>query len=37
MARRIRGLLAEIRRLESERPAVCDDPDWIDAEWEESS
>lgn len=37
MARRIRELSAEIRRLESERPRVRDERDWMDAQWEESS
>jgi hypothetical protein len=35
MARRIRELLAEIRRLESERPASRDESEWLEAEWEE--
>ncbi len=35
MARRIRELSAEIRRLESERPAARDVPDWLEAEWED--
>jgi len=37
MARRIRELQAEIRELETARPAVRDERDWMDAEWEESS
>ena len=35
MARRIRELSAEVRRLESERPAARDEPEWLEAEWEE--
>jgi hypothetical protein len=35
MARRIRELSTEIRRLESGRPVVRDEPDWLEAEWEE--
>jgi len=35
MARRIRELSAEIRRLESERPAARGEPEWLEAEWEE--
>jgi len=35
MARRIRELSAELRRLESERFAVRDVPDWLEAEWED--
>jgi len=37
MARRIRELSAEIRRLESTRPMARDEQDWSDAEWEELS
>lgn len=37
MARRIRELQDEIRRLESQRHAAHDERDWIDAEWEELS
>jgi DNA-binding transcriptional MerR regulator len=35
MARRIRELSDEIRRLESERLAAREVPDWLEAEWEE--
>jgi len=35
MARRIRELSAEIRRLESERPAARDERDWLEGEWED--
>lgn len=35
MGRRIRELSAEVRRLESERPAARDEPDWLEADWEE--
>jgi hypothetical protein len=35
MARRIRELQAEIRRLETATPAVRDERDWMDAEWED--
>jgi DNA-binding transcriptional MerR regulator len=35
MARRIRELSAEIRRLSSERPASPRESDWLEAEWEE--
>ncbi len=35
MARRIRELSAEVRRLESERPSVRDERDWLEAEWED--
>jgi len=35
MARRIRELSAAIRRLESERPALRDESDWLEAEWED--
>jgi DNA-binding transcriptional MerR regulator len=35
MARRIRELSAELRRLESERFAARDVPDWLEAEWED--
>ena len=37
MARRIRELSTEIRRLESARPMARGEQDWSDAEWEESS
>lgn len=37
MARRIRELSAQVRRLESDRPMSRDERDWIEAEWEESS
>jgi DNA-binding transcriptional MerR regulator len=35
MARRIRELSAEIRRLESLRLAARDERDWLEAEWED--
>ena len=35
MARRIRELSAEVRRLESERPSVREERDWLEAEWED--
>ena len=37
MARRIRELSAEVRRLEAERPVSRTERDWLDADWEESS
>jgi hypothetical protein len=35
MARRIRELSAGVRRSELEKSAARDEPDWLEAEWEE--